>query len=89
MLVRGGELALEWEAFSGFSQKIIILFVFDYISVIFLATVSLISSCVFFYRVRYIGGDIHNPRFGALVVAFILSMWLIILRPNLISLLLG
>lgn len=89
IFISGGELALEWEAFSAFGQKITLLLLFDFISLIFLRTVCLISGCVFFYRVRYIGGDIFNPRFAALVFMFILRMALIILRPNLVSLLLG
>ncbi len=86
---RGGELALEWEAFSGFGQKVTLLLLLDFISLIFLRTVCLISGCVFFYSVRYIGADIFNPRFAALVFLFILRMALMILRPNLIRLLLG
>ena len=39
-----------------------LLLLLDFISLIFLRTVSLISRCVFF-----IGGDIFNPRFAALV----------------------
>ena len=54
-----------------------------------MSTVSLISACVFFYRVGYISRDKFNPRFGALVITFIARMWLIILSPNLIRLLLG
>lgn len=89
ILRRGGELALEWEAFSAFGQKVTFLLLLDFISLIFLRTVCLISGCVFFYSVRYIKGDAFNPRFAALVFLFILSMALIILRPNLIRLLLG
>ena len=54
-----------------------------------MSTVSLISACVFFYRVGYISRDKFNPRFGALVITFIARMWLMILSPNLIRLLLG
>jgi len=44
---------------------------------------------IIFYRNEYIEGDIYLDRFINLVLLFVLSIVLLIVRPNLISLLLG
>jgi NADH-ubiquinone oxidoreductase chain 5 len=51
--------------------------------------VLLISSLVIFYRKEYIENDIYIDRFIFLVFIFVLSIILLIIRPNLISILLG
>src|SRR5579872_3937130 len=48
-----------------------------------------ISSMVIFYREEYIGRDKIIKRFTLLVVLFVFSIILLIIRPNLISILLG
>jgi len=48
-----------------------------------------ISSIVLYYRGEYIGGDENINRFIYLVLAFVLSMAFLIIRPNLVSILLG
>lgn len=88
-LVRGREIALEWEVFSVRGQKLVILLIFDYVRLLFLSTVLIISRGVFFYRSSYISGDKVRSRFGFLVLSFVIRIRLLILRPNLISLLLG
>lgn len=56
---------------------------------IFLRTVIFISGIVIFYRSSYIAGDLNKVRFLLLVLLFVLSMVLIIIRPNLVRILLG
>lgn len=51
--------------------------------------VLLISSLVIYYSSDYMGGDVNIARFILLVLMFVLSMMLLIIRPNLISILLG
>lgn len=58
-------------------------------SLIFISCVLLISSIVVFYSYSYISHDINKVRFLFIVLLFILSIILIILSPNLISILLG
>lgn len=55
----------------------------------FIFTVLLISSIIIFYRSEYISHDNFKNRFFYLVFFFILSILLIILSPNLISILIG
>lgn len=79
----------EFELLSLNSNIIVITVLIDWISTIFLALVSLISSLVIFYRIEYIGGDNHINRFILLVLIFVLSIFLLIISPNLIRILLG
>ena len=51
--------------------------------------VLLISSLVIFYRKEYIAGDENINRFIILVLIFVMSIILLIIRPNLIRILLG
>jgi len=67
----------------------IITFLFDWISLSFISFVSLISSIVIFYRTLYIGGDKNFYRFIILVLLFVMSIFLIIISPNIIRILLG
>ena len=48
-----------------------------------------ISSLVVLYRKEYIHRDININRFIYIVVAFVFSIIILIIRPNLISILLG
>lgn len=61
----------------------------DYISIIFLSVVLIISSMVLLYRVEYISGDKFINRLKYLIFLFVLSMCLIILSPNILRILLG
>ena len=80
---------IEWEVVSLNSISIVITFLFDWISLIFISFVLLISSLVIYYRKEYISRDININRFIILVLIFVLSIILLIIRPNLISILLG
>nr|QWZ46304.1 NADH dehydrogenase subunit 5 [Philolithus sp. JR53] len=61
----------------------------DWMSLLFMSFVLLISCMVIYYSEEYMGGDIYLNRFIMLVVMFVLSMMLLIISPNLISILLG
>ena len=50
---------------------------------------SLISGRVIIYRTSYISSEIFFSRFIIIVILFVLSIYLLILSPNIISLLLG
>lgn len=58
-------------------------------SCLFISFVRFISSLVVFYRIEYMSGDKFIDRFILLVLIFFLSIVLLIIRPNLISILLG
>ena len=83
------EIIFEWEIISLFRTKIIIIFIFDYISLFFLRVVSLISGRVIIYSTSYISSEMFFRRFIIIVLLFVISIYLLILSPNIISLLLG
>jgi len=62
---------------------------FDSFSLIFLVRVLLISARVIMFRYSYISTSARNRGFHLTVLLFVLSMVLLILRPNLITLILG
>ena len=65
-----------------------ILFI-DFFRRIFLITVILISTRVFTFRRSYIRIDKYYKRFHYLLLSFVISILILILRPNLIRILLG
>nr|YP_010956284.1 NADH dehydrogenase subunit 5 [Opecarcinus hypostegus]WMY25248.1 NADH dehydrogenase subunit 5 [Opecarcinus hypostegus] len=80
---------IEWDLMTMNSTSIVFIIMFDWISLLFLSFVLLISSMVMFYSGSYMKGDMNFNRFMYLVLAFVMSMSLMILSPNLISILLG
>uniref|UniRef100_UPI0030FE3AFE NADH dehydrogenase subunit 5 n=1 Tax=Neopanorpa nielseni TaxID=1886482 RepID=UPI0030FE3AFE len=80
---------IEWELLSLNSSAIVMTFLFDWMSLLFMSFVLLISSLVIFYSKEYMEGDLNINRFILLVLMFVLSMMLLIISPNLISILLG
>lgn len=81
-------MVLEWEVYSG-RIKVPFLILLDFIRVLFLRTVLIISGSVFFYRRGYIEPDKFNSRFSIIVLSFVFRMCLIIISPRLIRILLG
>uniref|UniRef100_A0AB39A6T5 NADH-ubiquinone oxidoreductase chain 5 n=1 Tax=Harnischia turgidula TaxID=3231396 RepID=A0AB39A6T5_9DIPT len=79
----------EWEIFSINSTMMVMVFIFDWISLLFMSFVLFISSLVIYYSKDYMSGDIFINRFILLVLLFVFSMMMMILSPNLISILLG
>ena len=84
-----GEVLIEWEVISINSTPIHLIFILDSISIYFLFLVSLISGRVIIFRTSYMIAEKFFSRFIILVFFFIISIYLLILRPNIISLLLG
>nr|QKK69318.1 NADH dehydrogenase subunit 5 [Rhynchium quinquecinctum] len=82
-------LFLYWKIINLNSFFIEFIFYVDWISLIFLSTVSLISSFVLMYSIFYMLEDKTLNRFFYLVLMFIMSMFLMILSPNIVSILVG
>nr|YP_009485889.1 NADH dehydrogenase subunit 5 [Paroster mesosturtensis]AVZ66452.1 NADH dehydrogenase subunit 5 [Paroster mesosturtensis] len=82
-------MILEWELLSLNSNSLVMSLLFDWMSLMFMSFVLFISSMVIFYSDEYMGGDLNINRFIMLVLMFVLSMMLLIISPNLISILLG
>nr|YP_009693791.1 NADH dehydrogenase subunit 5 [Bittacus strigosus]QEI03708.1 NADH dehydrogenase subunit 5 [Bittacus strigosus] len=80
---------IEWEILSLNSSSIVMTILLDWMSLLFMSFVLFISSLVIFYSKEYMSGDININRFILLVLMFVLSMMMLIISPNLISILLG
>nr|ALO77645.1 NADH deshydrogenase subunit 5 [Calleida angusticollis] len=80
---------IEWELLSLNSSSVIMSILIDWMSLMFMSFVLFISSMVIFYSEQYMEGDININRFIILVLMFVFSMMLLIISPNLISILLG
>nr|YP_010490455.1 NADH dehydrogenase subunit 5 [Ibla cumingi]UWM12941.1 NADH dehydrogenase subunit 5 [Ibla cumingi] len=78
-----------WTIFSWGSTDVSFIFLFDWVSMMFLSFVLLISGSVFFYSGEYMEGELNMSRFIMLLAGFVGSMALLIMSPNLVSILLG
>nr|QUB07066.1 NADH dehydrogenase subunit 5 [Lilioceris yunnana] len=82
-------LLLEIEICSFNSLPISMVILLDWMSLLFMSFVLFISSLVIFYSKEYMSEDTNLNRFILLVLMFVFSMMLLIISPNLISILLG
>nr|YP_002456250.1 NADH dehydrogenase subunit 5 [Deracantha onos]ABV23671.1 NADH dehydrogenase subunit 5 [Deracantha onos] len=80
---------VEWEVFQLNGSSLVMTFLFDWMSLLFMGFVLFISSLVIMYSDEYMEGDLTINRFILLVLMFVLSMMFLIISPNLISILLG
>lgn len=79
----------EFKLFSLNRRIVIFVGLFDWMSLFFISFVLFISSLVIYYRKDYILGDENINRFILLVLLFVFSIIILIIRPNLIRILLG
>nr|YP_010287488.1 NADH dehydrogenase subunit 5 [Cotta incongruaria]UKT61819.1 NADH dehydrogenase subunit 5 [Cotta incongruaria] len=82
-------LMLEWEIMSFNSLSLVMSILLDWMSLLFMMFVSLISSVVIYYSKSYMSSELNLMRFIILVLLFVFSMILLIISPNMISILLG
>nr|YP_009528503.1 NADH dehydrogenase subunit 5 [Adelpha iphiclus]AYN60503.1 NADH dehydrogenase subunit 5 [Adelpha iphiclus] len=80
---------LEWEIISLNSVNVVFSILLDWMSLLFMMFVSLISSSVIFYSKSYMSSELNLNRFIILVLLFVFSMILLIISPNMISIFLG
>nr|YP_010726237.1 NADH dehydrogenase subunit 5 [Gilpinia tabulaeformis]WDY84712.1 NADH dehydrogenase subunit 5 [Gilpinia tabulaeformis] len=71
------------------SSCIVMTFLLDWMSLIFMSTVMFISSLIILYSNSYMKNDLNLNRFTLLLILFVFSMMMMIISPNLISILLG
>nr|YP_009160984.1 NADH dehydrogenase subunit 5 [Luehdorfia chinensis]AJA05958.1 NADH dehydrogenase subunit 5 [Luehdorfia chinensis]AJA05971.1 NADH dehydrogenase subunit 5 [Luehdorfia chinensis] len=79
----------EWEIISFNSMNLVMSILFDWMSLLFLMFVLLISSSVIYYSKSYMSSELNFNRFIMLVLLFVFSMILLIISPNMISIFLG
>nr|YP_009485611.1 NADH dehydrogenase subunit 5 [Acanthaspis cincticrus]AVZ00746.1 NADH dehydrogenase subunit 5 [Acanthaspis cincticrus] len=82
-------LFLDWEFLTLNSCSMMMTFLFDWMSLLFVGCVFIISSMVIYYSESYMYEDRDKVRFYFLVVLFVMSMMMMIVSPNLISILIG
>nr|YP_010852815.1 NADH dehydrogenase subunit 5 [Graphium cloanthus]WGL40234.1 NADH dehydrogenase subunit 5 [Graphium cloanthus]WHN78800.1 NADH dehydrogenase subunit 5 [Graphium agamemnon] len=80
---------LEWEIISFNSMMIVMSILLDWMSLLFMMFVLLISSSVIYYSKSYMSSELNLNRFIMLVLLFVFSMILLIISPNMISIFLG
>nr|ALO77370.1 NADH deshydrogenase subunit 5 [Bruchinae sp. GENSP01] len=88
-MVKDLTILIEYELVTLNSSSVVMIILLDWMSLLFMSFVLFISSMVIFYSEEYMHGDKYLVRFILLVVMFVLSMMLLIISPNLISILLG
>nr|QZZ18319.1 NADH dehydrogenase subunit 5 [Kaukania anser] len=90
LIYKNYSILIEWEIFEINSFMITYVMFFDWISCLFMSVVLFISSMVIFYSINYMGITTYSSnRFLFLVVLFVFSMMLMIISPDLISIMLG
>nr|YP_007026824.1 NADH dehydrogenase subunit 5 [Metacrangonyx dominicanus]CCI69362.1 NADH dehydrogenase subunit 5 [Metacrangonyx dominicanus] len=89
LMMKEKSIFFEWELLFFNGTSIIFLLLLDTMSAMFLFTVCLISGVICGYSKYYMSGEQHFLRFMLIMMLFVGSMMLLILSPNLISLLLG
>nr|WDV10672.1 NADH dehydrogenase subunit 5 [Parnassius orleans] len=82
-------LFLEWEIISFNSMNIVMSIILDWMSLLFMMFVLMISSSVIYYSKSYMSSELNLNRFIILVMLFVFSMVLLIVSPNMISIFLG
>nr|YP_010718924.1 NADH dehydrogenase subunit 5 [Parnassius szechenyii]WDQ44527.1 NADH dehydrogenase subunit 5 [Parnassius szechenyii]WDV10724.1 NADH dehydrogenase subunit 5 [Parnassius szechenyii] len=82
-------LFLEWEIISFNSMNIVMSIILDWMSLLFMMFVLMISSSVIYYSKSYMSSELNLNRFIILVLLFVFSMILLIISPNMISIFLG
>nr|WEF74954.1 NADH dehydrogenase subunit 5 [Parnassius nomion] len=82
-------LFLEWEIISFNSMNIVMSIILDWMSLLFMMFVLMISSSVIYYSKSYMSSEMNLNRFIILVLLFVFSMILLIISPNMISIFLG
>nr|YP_009743895.1 NADH dehydrogenase subunit 5 [Leucophlebia lineata]QIE12658.1 NADH dehydrogenase subunit 5 [Leucophlebia lineata] len=79
----------EWEMISLNSMSMVMSILLDWMSLLFMMFVLMISSVVIYYSKSYMSSELNLFRFIILVLLFVISMLLLIISPNIISILLG
>nr|YP_010936696.1 NADH dehydrogenase subunit 5 [Apanteles gelechiidivoris]WKW91666.1 NADH dehydrogenase subunit 5 [Apanteles gelechiidivoris]WLN31484.1 NADH dehydrogenase subunit 5 [Apanteles gelechiidivoris] len=79
----------EWSIYMKNFLMINLIYYFDWMSLMFISTIFLISSMVILYSMNYMENDLNINRFMFLIMIFVFSMIIMIISMNLIVILLG
>nr|AWV84089.1 NADH dehydrogenase subunit 5 [Tettigades sp. 1 PL2017]AWV84102.1 NADH dehydrogenase subunit 5 [Tettigades sp. 1 PL2017] len=89
MIMYEYSLMMEWNIMSINSCNMFMTFIFDFMSTMFLSTVMFISSTVILYSGEYMSEDKTINRFIYIVMMFVVSMMMLIISPNMVSIIIG
>nr|QBM08621.1 NADH dehydrogenase subunit 5 [Magicicada cassinii]QBM08634.1 NADH dehydrogenase subunit 5 [Magicicada cassinii]QBM08647.1 NADH dehydrogenase subunit 5 [Magicicada cassinii]QBM08660.1 NADH dehydrogenase subunit 5 [Magicicada cassinii]QBM08673.1 NADH dehydrogenase subunit 5 [Magicicada cassinii] len=89
MIIFDYMIMMEWLIITINSSNIYMTLIFDFMSTLFLSTVMFISSMVMLYSGEYMMSDKHINRFIYIIMMFVMSMMLLIVSPNMVSILIG
>lgn len=87
--IRDYRIILEWLMIRLNSINIEVIMLIDWISILFISFIIIISSIIILYSYVYIVRDKFIKRFIFLILLFVLSIVLIIIRPNIIRIIFG
>nr|AWV84037.1 NADH dehydrogenase subunit 5 [Tettigades lacertosa] len=89
MIMYEYSLMMEWNIMSINSCNMLMTLIFDFMSTMFLSTVMFISSMVILYSGEYMSSDKTINRFIYIVMMFVISMMMLIISPNMVSIIIG
>nr|AWV84115.1 NADH dehydrogenase subunit 5 [Tettigades sp. 2 PL2017] len=89
MIMYEYSMMMEWNIMSINSCNMLMTLIFDFMSTMFLSTVMFISSTVILYSGEYMSMDKTINRFIYIVMMFVISMMMLIISPNMISIIIG
>nr|ASV72586.1 NADH dehydrogenase subunit 5 [Arisubathynella cheongmiensis] len=89
MYINNLNIMLEWKFLITYMINFKFVLILDFISLMFMITILWISSLIMLYSMEYMIVDILKHRFFYMIFMFVLSMMLLVLSPNLLSILLG
>nr|YP_011036778.1 NADH dehydrogenase subunit 5 [Eupelix cuspidata]WRK21447.1 NADH dehydrogenase subunit 5 [Eupelix cuspidata] len=90
LMINNYSVFLEWLLFNGNTMSFIYIIYLDWISLMYCFVVFFISSMVVLYSKIYMGSyNYSSIRFLVLVMLFVFSMFLMVMSPNLVSILVG
>nr|WNV22586.1 NADH dehydrogenase subunit 5 [Psylliodes dulcamarae] len=89
LIIKDYIFIIEFNFISLNSVNFIYIILMDWMASMFMSFVLFISSMVIYYSEEYMSADLNKNRFILLVVMFVISMMMMIISPNLVSILLG
>jgi NADH:ubiquinone oxidoreductase subunit 5 (subunit L)/multisubunit Na+/H+ antiporter MnhA subunit len=88
-LFSGQFLIIDWELFTVKGSSFVYSIIFDWVRLLFLRVVFLISRRVMFYSHEYIRHEKRKVPFAWVVFLFVISIMFLIISPSLVRVILG
>ena len=83
------KIIIEWSLSRINTCNLILPIILDPIGLVFTSTVTFITANILIFSKFYINNNLHMSRFTHLVIIFVISINLLILSPNIISIIIG